>query len=111
MTFITFIYKIGNNPKTYYGKYNVDYVSDDHEGLDNFVVRPILMRGLNEYRKQKNLPKLKAKIHLGILSFSNNRYIPTFSSKKEIKTVDFYCDYDEKIYMNGKQIHIPNGGG
>ena len=59
----------------------------------------------------KNLPKLKAKIQLGILSFSNNRYIPTFSSKKEIKAFDFYCDYDEKIYMNGKQIHIPNGGG
>ena len=100
MTFITFIYKIGNNPKTYYGKYNTKYVSDDHEGLDNFVVRPFLMRGLNEYRKQKNLPKLKAKIQLGILS-----------SKKEIKAFDFYCDYDEKIYMNGKQIHIPNGGG
>ena len=110
MTFITFIYKIGNNPKTYYGKYNVDYVSDDHDGLDNFVVRPILMRGLNEYRKQKNLPKLKAKIHLGILSFSCNRYIPTYSTKREIKAFDFYCDYD-KIFMNGKQIHFPSGGG
>ena len=34
MPFITFIYKVGKNYKTYYGKYCFDYISDDHEGLD-----------------------------------------------------------------------------
>ncbi len=37
MPFITFIYKVGKNYKTYYGKYCFDYISDDHEGLDNEV--------------------------------------------------------------------------
>ena len=37
MPFITFIYKVGKNSKTYYGKYCFDYISDDHEGLDNEV--------------------------------------------------------------------------
>ena len=37
MTFITFIYKVGKNPKTYYVKYCFDYISDDHEVLDNEV--------------------------------------------------------------------------
>ena len=37
MPFITFIYKVGKNPKIYYGKYCIDYISDDHDGLDNEV--------------------------------------------------------------------------
>ena len=37
MPFITFIYKVGKINKTYYGKYCFDYISDDHEGLDNIV--------------------------------------------------------------------------
>ena len=45
MPFITFIYKVGKNRKTYYGKYCFDYISDDNE------VKYILIKGLNEYRK------------------------------------------------------------
>ena len=37
MVFITFIYRIGDNDKTYFGKYNPTYLSDDHEGLDEEV--------------------------------------------------------------------------
>jgi hypothetical protein len=37
MSFITFIYKVGKNPKTDYGKYCFDSISDDHEGLDEEV--------------------------------------------------------------------------
>jgi hypothetical protein len=103
MPFITFIYKVGNNPKTYYGKYCDNYPSDDHEGLD-MEVKHDLIRGLNEYRKQNNMPPLKSKITIGVLSFSSNKIIPTFSTKKEIKCFDFYHDYDKKIYINGKQI-------
>ena len=51
MSFITFIYKVGKNYKTYYGKYCFDYISDDHEGLDN-EVKDILITGLNKYRKK-----------------------------------------------------------
>ena len=104
MPFITFIYKIKNKPKTYYGKYICDYMSDDHEGLDT-EIKYILLSSINKYRVKKNLPKIKI-ITIGILSFSNDRYIPVYSTKSEINVFDFYYenyDYDKtKIYINGK---------
>ena len=103
MPFITFIYKVGKNYKTYYGKYCFDYISDDHEGLDN-EVKYILIKGLNEYRKKNNIQKLKTKIIIGILSFSLDNNIPTYSSENEIKCFDFYYNDDNKIYINGKLI-------
>jgi len=103
MAFITFIYKVGKNYKTYYGKYCFDTISDDHEGLDK-EVEYILVKGLNEYRKKNNIQKLKSKIIIGILSFSSNNIIPTYSTDNEIKCFDFYYNYDNKIYINGKLI-------
>jgi len=50
MPFITFIYRIGK--KVFHGKYITDYISDDHEGLDN-EIKDIVISGINEYRKQK----------------------------------------------------------
>lgn len=54
MGFITFIYRIKNNPNTYYGKYCFDYISDDHEGLDN-EVKYVLKEGLNKFRSRNGL--------------------------------------------------------
>ena len=103
MPFITFIYKVGKNPKTYYGKCCFDYISDDHEGLDN-EVKYILKHSLNKYRKQNNIQKIKSKIMIGILSLSASEIIPTYSTNDEIKCFDFYKNYDEQIYINGKMI-------
>jgi hypothetical protein len=103
MPFITFIYKIGKNSRTYYGKYCEDRLSDDHEGLDNEVRHSVEM-GVNAYRKKMNLSPLRAKITIGILSLSINDVIPIFSSKNEVKCFDFYKNYDNKIFMNGKSI-------
>jgi len=105
MPFITFIYKIGRNSKTYYGKICTDYVSDDHEGLDN-EVKYLLIRGINAYRKNKNMPQNvnEKNILIGVLSFSSNQYIPTYSTDEEIKCFDFYSDYTNNIYVNGKKI-------
>jgi len=103
MSFITFIYKVGKTYNTYYGKYCVNYISDDHDGLDNEVKNSVI-KGLNEYRKQNNIPKLKTKIIIGIMSFSSNNIIPTYSTSNEIKCFDFYRSYDNKIYINGKLI-------
>ena len=103
MSFITFIYKVGKNDKTYYGKYCFDCISDDHEGLDN-EVKDKLIKGLNEYRKKNNIQELKSKIIIGILSFSSNNIVPTYSTDNEIKCFDFYYNYDNKIYINGKLI-------
>ena len=103
MTFISFIYKVGKNPKTYYGKCCFDYISDDHNGLDN-EVRYILKQGLNEYRKQNNIKKIKSKIMIGVLSFSSNKIVPTYSTNDEIKCFNFYKNYDGQTYYNGKLI-------
>jgi hypothetical protein len=103
MPFITFIYKIGKNNKTYYGKYCAKYISDDHEGLDN-EVKYSLIEGLNKYREKNNMQKITTKIIIGILSFSSDNIIPTYSSDNEIKCFDFYKDYDKKIYINGKIV-------
>jgi hypothetical protein len=103
MPFITFIYKIGKNSKTYYGKYSSDYISDDHEGLDN-EVKYILREGINKYRRKNNIKELKSKIIIGILSLSLDRYIPTYSTNNEIKCFDFYYDCNNNIYINGKII-------
>jgi len=103
MPFITFIYKVGKNYKTYYGKYCFDCISDDHDGLDN-EVKDILIKGLNDYRNKNNIQKLKTKIIIGILSFSSDNIVPTYSTDNEIKCFDFYYNYDNKIYINGKLI-------
>lgn len=107
MPFISFIYRIGRNKKTYYGKYVTDYVSDDHEGLDE-EVKYGLIDGLNEHRKKKGLSLLKPKsLYVGVISFSDDKYIPTYSSEKEIKCFDFYIiyqDYNRKFYVNGQLI-------
>jgi hypothetical protein len=108
MAFITFIYKIGNNSTPYFGKYITDYVSDDNEGLDN-EVRYILVDGLNQYRKKRGFPKIDLQnVKIGVLSFSQNRDIPVYSTKKEIQCFDFYAnvtDYTKQIYINGKLLH------
>ena len=103
MPFITFIYRIENNDKTFYGKFVCNYVSDDHEGLD-LEVKPTVIYGINKYRKQKNLEELKENVYVGVLSFSTNRYIPTYSSDEEIQCFDFYCDLANNIYVNGQKV-------
>jgi len=108
MPFISFIYRIGNNKKIYYGKYVFDYISDDHEGLDNEIKFDVT-DGINKYRTQNGLEKLNKKIKIGILSFSKNEYIPTYSSDEEIECFDFYYRYIKnqnkiEIYINGKIV-------
>ena len=108
MPIITFFYKIGNNKKLFYGKYVCDYISDDHEGLDSEII-PTVTDGINEYRKQKGLEKLNKPIRLGVLAFSANTYIPTYSSDEEIQCFDFYhvfFNYTRKTYINGKLLNV-----
>jgi len=103
MSFITFIYRVGKNPKTYYGKCCFNYITDDHEGLDN-EVRYFLKEGLNGYRKKNNIQQIKSKIMIGILSLSTDKNIPTYSTNAEIKCFDFYKNYEGQTYVNGKLI-------
>ena len=106
MVTITFIYKIKNVNKTFYGKYIADNMSDDHEGLD-VEMNSILLGYINEYRESKNLKKLKNKnLSVGVLScITNDNYLDYYSSG-EIKCFDFYYQKfkDTQVYINGKKI-------
>ena len=104
MPFISFIYRTGRNPKTFYGKHVTDYISDDHEGLDH-EVKYELLRTINLHRTKQNMPNLKEKhLFIGVMSFSSNRCIPTFSSDAEIKCFDYYRDYKGSVYLNGVKM-------
>ncbi len=109
MTFITFIYRIGNNPTAYFGKYVTDSVSDDHNGLD-MEVKYALVDGLNKYREQKGYRKPSLRnIRIGVLGFAADRYIPTYSSEDEIKSFDTYIvayNYTVNTFVNGKQFNV-----
>ena len=104
MPFVTFIYKIDG--RTFYGKYVAEFISDEHEGLDD-VVRPIVLKGVNAYRKQKGLSSIN-RVKIGILSFSVDAFAPCYSSEKEMGCFDFYCDEQnyckQTIYVNGQKI-------
>lgn len=106
MPFITFIYKIENTEKIFYGKYVCDDVSDNYEGLD-IEIKTKIIYGINEFRNQKGLDILEKKLCIGILSFSSDRYTYIYSSDEEIKCFDFYyidCCDESKTYINGKFI-------
>ena len=106
MPFISFIYRFGRNKRFFYGKYVTDYISDDHESLDGEVEYD-LINAINEYRKQKNKPPLKSKVHVGVISFSNDDCIPTYSTDGEIKCFDYYTrmeNYKRETYINGELL-------
>lgn len=107
MPFITFIYRVGKNENIYYGKYVSDYVSDDNEGLDE-EIKPFILEGVNKYRKQRNFPLLKKnKLMVGIMSFSRDEYVPTYSSEAEIDCFHFYCIcINRNLYRREKEFCV-----
>ena len=60
----------------------------------------LIIKGLNKYRKKKNIQELKSDVIVGILSFSSDNVVPTYSTENEIKCFDFYYCYDNKMYIN-----------
>jgi hypothetical protein len=109
MPFITFTYKIKGDSNRYYGKYDFYNMSDDHEGLDLEVIS-LLIHGINKHRKKMDLPTISNDdVVVGILSYSDNQIIPTYSTQAEIKCFDFYCieyDTEHKInyYIDGELV-------
>ena len=107
MPFITFFYRLKNDNSKYYGKFVSNYISDDHGGLDR-EMKSIVVYGINLL----NLSTMKIDdVSLGILSFSDHSYIPTYSSDDEIEMFDFYYDdsigysTEKKIYVNQQRVY------
>jgi len=96
----TFIYKIGNNPKTYYGKLNMGLSDDfpvDEEAKDQLVI------GLRKYGLKHVSKKL---LKVAILSvYNSNMY---YSSNKENKVFDFVCEQrrgrQPEYWVNGIKL-------
>ena len=106
MVTITFIYKIKNINKTFYGKYVEDYFSDDHEGLD-IEMKNIVLNYINKYRNSKNMKKLKGKnLSVGVLSCMTHDNILDYYSNQEIECFDFYYKKIKttQVYINGKKL-------
>lgn len=102
MPSITFIYKIGNVPRVYYGKYVSDYISDDHEGLDLQVVNS-LVKTINNYRSAREYRLFKhQEVKVGVIGLTSQD-VNDYCTLREIKTFDFYHLYD-KVYLNGRVV-------
>ena len=96
MPIVCFMYRINNDPKTYFGKYVADYISDDHEGLDREVI------GILEI--SYNIPHQTYKV--GILSCSTNNDYLNYSSSSEYTFFDFYYVKDDNMHKTQKILYI-----
>jgi len=108
MVAVTFIYRIVNNPKTFYGKCVYLWLSDDHGALD-VEVKCRLLPCINKYQVQNQLLAVsEEEVKVGILSCSyvKNRY--DYSSLEESQCFDFYYSQgDPLLYLiNGEKIEM-----
>lgn len=90
---ISFIFRLDDDPATYYGKILLNRWSDDHEGVDR-LVRAELRTAVNKYRQSLNFPELQ-KIYVGILGTTSE-----WSSSKERFIFDIYIN---QMYTNLKK--------
>jgi len=105
MSFITFIYKVGDKSKSYYGKYcDSNSISKNHNDLV-IEVKEMLIKSLNDNRVKNNIPALRPnKVTIGILAFSSSSNTLNQLTADEIVCFDFYHDYEKNIYVNGRKL-------
>lgn len=65
MANISFIFKVDEDPTRMFGKICLEYLSDDHEGIDHEIKYKI-HNLLNAYRTRKSLPKI-SNLHVGVI--------------------------------------------
>ncbi len=102
MPTVVFMYSIKDSNEKFYGKYICDYISDDHDGLDQEIL-PTLYNGLNRHRKQLDVPLLNVDnndISIGIISCSTNNNWLNYTSQDEYKFFDFYYILQNDMKMN-----------
>jgi hypothetical protein len=87
---VTFIYKLNNEPKMYFGKMIDDITDDYDEGLDVYIKEV-----LSPYYKGDT-------VMVGIMSAIRYNH-DEFYSENEYTVFDFYYDYG-KVYINQKPV-------
>ena len=107
MSFVTFIYKVGDKSKSYYGKYcDNSSISKIHNDLV-IELKEMLIKSLNDNRVKNNIPVLRPnKVTIGILAFSSSSDILNQLTADEIVCFDFYHDYEKNIYVNGRKLDV-----
>lgn len=111
MNSIVFLFSYNDSKEKYYGKYICYYMPYFKDEIDE-ELRPILINGLNEYRKQNGCNILSDDdVNIGILSSSHDCNV--YTSKKEIKLFDVYIIYNNhfavmdetyEYYINGNLL-------
>jgi hypothetical protein len=82
---VTFMYRVGQNPTTYYGKIIYNSLSDDHDGLDLEVLYT-LRKGLSDFGFTCK------KINASVISYTNNCMF-SYYSEQDRSCFDFYADF------------------
>ena len=98
---ITFIFKTDINPSIQYGKLILNYIIDEHAGIDN-IVKPYIYNAINSYLTNHSLPTLKT-VEIGILGLINDW---CSSDEPNMNMFQLYidCNNNNKIYYyNGEQ--------
>lgn len=101
---ITFIFKTNINPSIQYGKLILNYINDEHAGVDN-IVKPYIYNAINSYLTNHSLPTLKT-VEIGILGLSN---VYCSSDEPKMNMFQLYIDCKRKnniYYYNGEQGEI-----
>lgn len=89
MYYISFIYRINDNSREF-GKANLEYISDDHDGLDyeiQFVI------GRLQSKLEKHFGYVINNISIGIIGTSDD-----FSSSDEKNVFDLYINERHNEY-------------
>ena len=108
MVTVTFIYRIVNNPKTFYGKCVYLWLSDDYDALD-VEVKCRLLPCINKYQVQNQLLAVsEEEVKVGILSCSYDKNCYDYSSLEEPQCFDFYYRQGAPLlyFINGEKIEM-----
>jgi hypothetical protein len=88
MAIISFIFRVDEDPTRMFGKICLEYLSDDHEGIDREIKYKI-HNLLNAYRTRKLLPKII------------NLDIAVIGTTNEFSTIEEKNMFDVYIYEHG----------
>jgi len=83
---ITFIFRINDDLTRGYGKICLDYLSDDHEGVD-LEIKPQVRSVIDKYREKHSLPPI-TDLHLGVIGVTDE-----YCSFEEVNIFDIYITY------------------
>jgi hypothetical protein len=87
---VAFIFRTDINPTIQYGKIKLNYLSDDHDGIDN-EINPIVYESINTFMTIHSLPNI-TNVDIGILGVSNEWHNRCSDDEQKINIFNLYID-------------------